>query len=516
MDTIEHSDGNAARILVVEDEKILSANIATYLRRAGLEAVVENDGPAAFERFREYAPHIVLLDYNLPGMTGLELMRKILSVAPRTRIIMMTGQGNEEIAVAALKGGASDYIRKPMQLKGLKLAIDRVLRRRRFDDYPRATRDAAEHRVMDTMERRRGSDRLDAQVTSWKGRLVVEPAPPRHGTPQPTDVSSPTGMIGDSDPMHALKTLLTKIVGAAPGPDVSDSPSILICGETGTGKELVARSLHFDGPRRSGPFVEINCAGIPTTLLEAELFGHERGAFTDARKDKAGLIESAEGGTMFLDEIGDLDLVSQAKLLKVIEERRLRRLGGIKDIPVNARFVAATSRDLEQLVRDGQFRADLYYRLRTIRINVPALRHRTGDIKLLADHFLGISASRYGKSGLRLSSEAYALLDRHPWHGNVRELKNVIEEAILLATGESIKPEDLSLEQLSLHGNVEENPAGDLRSQLTRVVDLPLEERLVLETAMRRTEYNISKAARVLGLSRDTLRYRLRKYGIGT
>ena len=506
------------KVLVIDDEEVLARNIATYLQRQGMEVDVTHNGVDGLMRVSDFNPQLVLLDYNLPDMNGLEIMKRILAVRPRTRVIMMTGQGSETVAVCALKSGASDYVCKPMQLSALRLAINTVLKRRRPEDWPRAMREAANVRAMDTMERRRSSDRLDAQTTSWKGKLVLEPSSARNERPVAPVISDNglSTLVGKSVPMQTLKTLINRIVDADPGPSLRDPPSVLICGETGTGKELVARALHYEGSRRDGPFVEINCAGIPTTLLEAELFGHERGAFTDARKDKAGLIESAEGGTMFLDEIGDLDLVSQAKLLKVIEERKLRRLGSLKDIPVNTRFVAATSRDLEKLVRDGLFRADLYYRLRMIRVNVPALRERRGDVMLLASHFLGAAAVRYGKPGIRLGSESFALLDQHTWPGNVRELRNVIEQGIVLADGETIAPEELCLEKLQVGGTnaIEASDPNDLKARLAAVADLPLEEQEVLSTALKTTQFNISKAARVLGLSRDTLRYRLKKYNI--
>jgi DNA-binding NtrC family response regulator len=372
-------------ILLIEDEPTLARNICLYLEREGMTVSIASSGEAGLELLDQIAPQVVLLDYNLPGINGLQVLHEIMQKAPKTRVIMLTGAGSEQVAVDALKSGASDYLRKPVELAALRMVIDRVLARRRFEDWPRVTRDSSQVKTMDTLQRRRRSDGFAKQKTSWRGKLVLEPR--QTAAASAVNEASPVfpELVGNSEAMLLLKTLLSRIIDADLRVPGGESPSILSAGETGTGKELVARALHFEGRRKAGPFIEINCAGIPAGLLESELFGHERGAFTDAKLAKPGMIESSDGGTLFLDEIGDLDLAAQAKLLKVIEERKVRRLGSIQEKAVDVRFVAATSRDLEQMVRDGQFRADLYYRLRMIRVAVPPLRERVGDIARLAD-----------------------------------------------------------------------------------------------------------------------------------
>jgi transcriptional regulator with PAS, ATPase and Fis domain len=319
-----------------------------------------------------------------------------------------------------------------------------------------------------------------------------------------------SALVGESAPMFSLKALIGKIIDADIQLSGTDSPAVLITGETGTGKELVARALHFEGRHCVGPFIEINCACIPAALLEAELFGHERGAFTDAKEAKPGLIESAAGGTLFLDEIGDLDLASQAKLLKVLEERRVRRLGSLKERSVDTRVLAATSCDLEAMVREGRFRADLYYRLRMIRVHVPALRERGVDVVRLAEHFLAIHGARYGKPGLRLSSDAMAALNRHVWEGNVRELKNTIEQAIILVSGDVIGVGDLSIRIVGKEDRASVSQIFDRHDSM----NLHKVEREMLVAALHQARANVSKAARMLGISRDTLRYRAKKLEI--
>jgi len=495
-------------ILLIEDEPTLARNICLYLEQEGFTVELASSGEAGLERLQQIAPQLVVLDYNLPGINGLQVLQEIMQKLPRTRVIMLTGAGSEQVAVDALKGGASDYLRKPIELAALRLVIERVLSRRRFDDWPRVIRESGKAKPMDTLQRRRQSDQLTGQQTSWRGKLVVEPQPGRVKNIVKTTGPLFPQLIGDSEAMVSLKTLISRIIDADLRVSGAEPPSVLIAGETGTGKELVARALHYEGRRKSGPFIELNCAGIPSSLLESELFGHERGAFTDAKMAKPGMIESANGGTLFLDEIGDLDLGAQAKLLKVLEERKVRRLGSISEKPVDARFVAATSRDLEKMVRDGQFRADLYYRLRMIRIAVPPLRERVGDIARLAEHFAKSTGLRYGKSHVHLSSDAIAALARHPWQGNVRELKHAIEQAVVLTENAVLHASDFSLRSFS--GGV----FASAGLSLADVADRPDAERELLAQTLRETRLNISKAARLLGISRDTLRYRIKKHAL--
>jgi two-component system response regulator AtoC len=314
-------------------------------------------------------------------------------------------------------------------------------------------------------------------------------------------------IVGHCAGMQLLRTSISKVVAGDERLRDDNPPAVLVTGETGTGKELVARALHFEGPRRDQPFVEINCASIPAQLLESELFGHERGAFTDAKTRKLGLVETANGGTLFLDEIGDMEPALQGKLLRLLENRTVRRVGGLRDEGVNVRIIAATHRHLETLVAEGRFRADLYFRIRMIHLSIPALRERGADISLLADHYLALHARRYGKDGLTLSTEARRALLQHRWPGNVRELRNVIEQAVLMSDGPVV--EALDLEWLPA-------PAGVLPVGGDAIVAPTLEqvERDALQRTLAASRWNVSHAARVLGISRDALRYRIEKYAL--
>jgi DNA-binding NtrC family response regulator len=306
--------------------------------------------------------------------------------------------------------------------------------------------------------------------------------------------------------MRGVHAVLRQLLQAESQLQDREPPAVLVLGETGTGKELVARALHFNGPRRDKPVVELNCAALPAQLLESELFGHERGAFTDARERKLGLVETAEGGTLFLDEIGDMEQPLQAKLLKLLEERTVRRLGSVREQRVNVRIVAATHRPLDQLVREGRFRADLYFRLRVVQLELPPLRDRGTDVLLLARNFVAHHAARYGRPAPVLSSAAEQALMRHTWPGNVRDLRNLLEQAVLLCRGDTLEADDLGLR--------DESDSAPGASPAART--LPAMEREALMQALERNGWNVSRAARDLGISRDTLRYRIDKHALAS
>jgi DNA-binding NtrC family response regulator len=457
-------------VLIVEDEAVFAKNVQTYLVREGFEARVAGDAVTAMAEFDNFRPAIVLLDYNLPGANGLEILARMKTQDPQALVIMLTGYGGVEVAVQAMKDGAVDYLCKPVALGELKLAINRVLQREQV-----------------------------------KGALAYY---------QRKDAKSSglDAMIGESAPMRELKFKLEQVIAAERNLTDNDAPAVLITGETGTGKELVARALHFSGARAGKPFVEINCASIPPNLLEAELFGYERGAFTDAKERKLGLVEAAEGGTLFLDEIAEIDVSVQVKLLKLLEEKRLRRLGGIREQQVNVRIVAATNRNIEDMVRDGAFRADLFYRLRIVQVVVPPLRERGHDVLLLAQHFLEMQSARYGRTGLTLAPDAKNLLSAHRWPGNAREMRNAIEQAVLLTSAGEINATQFpfctpSVPQPSIPGQTDATAA---------TLDLNGAERDLILTALDRTHWNVTRAATLLGLSRDTLRYRIEKHELKT
>jgi two-component system response regulator AtoC len=460
-------------IIVVEDDETLADNLRDYLERQGFEAIACGTAEAALEMIAGIEPDLVVSDHNLPGMSGTQLVGKIREIDPQIKVIMMTGDDRVQTAVDAMKAGAYDYLTKPVALAELKLVVDRAL----------------------------GARKLETALSFHKERQAKG--------------AGVDAMIGTSQAIKDLKTTIARILDAEKRMVDGDLPAILIHGETGTGKELVARSLHFDGPRRDGPFVEVNCASIPSHLLEAELFGYERGAFTDAKERKQGLVEAADGGTLFLDEIGEIDSAMQVKLLKLIEEKKLRRLGSVKEQKVNLRIISATNRDLEQMVREGRFRGDLYFRLRILSLNTPPLRMRGPDILLLARHFLAEHGRRYGKTGLFFNPEAEQVLLSYAWPGNVRELRNMLEQTVLLAPSLEVTPNQLAICPGLVPNSGNERSYHDNDSYCMsfpqKGVKLSEVERDLVVKALEKTDWNVTKSAKLLGLSRDMLRYRIEK-----
>jgi DNA-binding NtrC family response regulator len=411
-----------------------------------------------------FRPDVVLLDFNLPGMDGLKAIALFRDSDPRVRVVMMTGHASVELAVEAMKAGAYDFVTKPISLAKLKLMLEKLA----------------------------GEERQSEALAYYRSRDAR--------------VSGLDKLIGGCAGMQQLRASIAKVIAGDVRLRDGMPAAVLVTGETGTGKELVARALHFEGPRREQPFVEVNCAAIPAQLLESELLGHERGAFTDAKTRKIGLVETAEGGTLFLDEIGDLDLALQVKLLRLLEERSVRRVGGLRDQPVNVRIVAATHRSLEAMVTDGRFRADLYFRIRMVHLAIPALRERGEDILTLAEHFLALHARRYGKEGLTMSAGARRALQSHRWPGNVRELRNVMEQAVLMASGPVVESLEFGWPGAGSAG--ESPPAAGTSLNLDQV------ERQTIARALESANWNVSQAARVLGVTRDALRYRMDKHGL--
>ena len=451
-----------ASILIIDDETTLARNAARFLEKGGHGATTASTGREGLKLFGELRPDAVVLDFRLPDMDGLAVIAAIRADDTQVPIIMITGHGSIELAVAAMKAGANDLLTKPVALGELR------------------------QRIAQLTQRQLESSRLQYYEARERDRSQLD------------------AIVGSSPAVAELRDRIARIAGVE---GIETLPPVLIIGETGTGKELVARACHFCSPRRDKPFVELNCAAIPASLLESELFGHERGAFTDALERKLGLLEAADGGTLFLDEIGEMDRGLQAKLLKVLEDGRLRRLGSVQERQVNVRIVAATNQDLEKHIEAGLFRADLYFRLRVLQIHVPPLNAREGDVLVLARHFLADFAHRYRKGALELTPAAERLLVDHDWPGNVRELRNLMEQAALLASDSLIGPDDLPLSPARRLGNPA--AAADTgTSALERV------ERDLLVQALADTRGNVSQAARQLGISRDTLRYRMEKHGL--
>ncbi|MBM7455973.1 DNA-binding NtrC family response regulator [Oceanisphaera litoralis] len=460
---MEHS------ILIVEDDVMLAENIQTYLELKKFRALVCYSAEEALELLKTQHADVVLTDNSLPGMNGVELIQHIHAGDPLLKVIMMTGFGNIEDAVEAMKAGAFHYLTKPVVLAELKLLLDKTL----------------------------AAQRMEHQLSFYQSRDVKN--------------SGLEAMIGNSSAMQGVKQMIRQLLSAESRMTDADLPSVLIEGDTGTGKELVARALHVDGVRHKEPFIEFNCASIPAHLLEAELFGHEKGAFTDAKERRIGLVEAADGGSLFLDEVGEMDLALQAKLLKLLEDRTIRRIGSVKERKINLRIISATNRNLEQMVQEGTFRRDLFYRLRIISIKVPSLSSRGDDILLLARHFLNLHSKRYGKTGLKFSAETEALLKDYHWPGNVRELRNIVEQAVLLAQGALIMPN-----QLAISPSLNESPPShdNMAKEATSEASLPEIERSLVIKILNKTDWNVTKSARLLGITRDMLRYRIDRLGL--
>jgi two-component system response regulator AtoC len=453
------------RVLIVDDEPDVVANWARLLGREDYPCLTAMDGERALALLESERPEIVLTDLKMPGVDGMQVLARARDIDPDAVVIMITGHGTVESAVEAMRAGAFDYLLKPLPSNDvLRLAVGRAAERRRLIE---------------------------------ENRRLREPLAPRAGFDQ---------IVGKSPAMMAVFDLVRKAARS--------EANILIQGESGTGKELIARAIHAQSPRAAEVFVPVDCASLPDALLESELFGHERGAFTGADRTKPGMIEVADRGTLFLDEIGELPQALQSKLLRALQERQIRRVGGTKFLDVDIRLVSATNRNTAELVRKGEFRDDLYYRVNVITIALPPLRERTGDLALLAHHFL----RRYGRNRERqlegIEPEAIARLEAHAWPGNVRELQNVLERACALADGPMIGARDLP-EHIRGRGRPAPTvPGKDLPLAQAREAWLHAFAQGYLTDLLRRHGGNISQAAKTAGVDRKTLHRMLAKHGI--
>ena len=454
----------ATRILIVDDDPGHLAALRTITRSWGYSVQTADDGARAVELVKSDPVDLVLMDVRMAHMSGIEALEKITAYNPSIPVIIMTAYSSVESAVEALKSGAYDYLIKPLDFEVLKLTLERA---------------------------------HDHAGLKAENRLLKEQLR--------TDLDT-TNIIGKS---QAMKELMDMLAMAAPS-----EATVLITGESGTGKELIARSLHLNSPRKDFPLVTVNCAAITETLLESELFGHEKGAFTGADKRREGRFMQANRGTIFLDEIGEMSPTMQAKLLRVLQEREIQRVGGDQVLQVDVRVVAATNRNLESEVGEGRFREDLYYRLNVIALKVPALRERRDDIPLLAHHFLEKYAERNRKSARGFSPLAMDMLIKHDWPGNVRELENIVERAVILMTGEHVSEKQLP-------GNIAATDTGTGRSLFTGLSlaegsrSLEQIEKEVILATLEATEGNKSETARRLGITRKTLHNKLKSYGKG-
>jgi len=443
------------RILVVDDEPAQRELISGFLKKQGFDVSSAESGVKALQLFRQDSIDLILTDQKMPHMSGLDLLQAVHAINPETPVILMTAFGSIEAAVSAIQEGATDYLTKPLNLDELLYRIRQVADRYRIINENRELREALRER-----------HRIE-------------------------------GIIGESGQMLDVLSLVRRV---APS-----EATVLIRGESGTGKELIARAIHFASPRASGPLVKVNCAALPETLLESELFGHEKGAFTGAVTSRQGRFELANGGTLFLDEIGDLPLHLQAKLLRVLQEREFEKVGSSRPVKVDVRILAASHRPLEALIKAGELREDLYYRLNVVTILIPPLRERRSDLAPLIDHFLRLFAEKNGKTIRGLTHEARDILLRYDYPGNVRELENLIERAVVLTRDDVIGSGDLPL--------TVQNPEveGDRETNLTVAVEA-LERHMIKET-LARSDGVQTRAAELLGISERGLRYKLIKYG---
>jgi two-component system, NtrC family, response regulator PilR len=456
------------RILVVDDEESIREFLEIMLRKEGYEITCAEDGQKALDVIKKRAFDMVISDLQMPNMSGLELLKEVKNQYPDMTFMMITAFGTTETAVDAMKLGAYDYILKPFKIDEVRINIANALR----------------------------SQNLEVENRTLKRELKQE--------------YSFQNLVGNSESMHRIFDLVKR---------VSQTPTnVLITGESGTGKEVVAKAIHYNGPLKDKPFVTINCGAIPESLMESEMFGHKKGSFTGAIADKVGLFEVADGGSLFLDEVGDLPLSIQVKLLRAIQERVIRRVGGTDDMKIEVRIIAATNRELEEMVKQGTFRQDLYYRLNVINIKTPSLRERPDDVPLLATHFLKKYNDRLNKSIQGISDEAMSMLKRYDYPGNVRELENIIERTVALEAGATILPESLppfvntpSGRKVASANEIEVTSDGlDLDKVMGQI------EKELLIKAIHAAGGIKKKAAKLLNITFRSMRYRVEKYNLGT
>jgi two-component system, NtrC family, response regulator AtoC len=452
----------AFRILVCDDEELIRWSLQNHLKAEGYEVITAEDGQDALDKIHVSVPDALILDLKMPKVDGMEVLRRLHETDPALPVIVITAHGAVDSAIEATKLGAASYLSKPFDLREISLQLRRVL----------------------------ASSRLETEVRYLRDRTKI----------------GYERLVGESPAMKKVFDTLRKL-------EAVDAPTVLVTGESGTGKDLVAQAIHARGPRSGKPYMEIDCAAMPETLIESELFGHEKGSFTDARQLKRGLFEVAGGGIIFLDEIGEMTLATQAKLLRAIENRKFKRVGGTQDLPLEAAIIAASNRDLRAEVKAGRFREDLYFRLNVVPIEMPPLKKRGADIDTLALHLLDRAGRDLGRDVPGITNEALDALRRYPWPGNVRELRNVIDRIVILKQGVDATSLDELPSEIRSASRAAERPGCPFELPETGV-DLEAVEKGLIEQALERTKNNQSQSARLLGISRFALRYRMEKYGL--
>ncbi len=453
-----------AKILVIDDEKLLRWSLQQNLSKEGYTVITAEKGMEGLNLFKEETPDVTLLDIHLPDVSGITVLQGIKEINKDSLAIMITAFGDIQTAVKTIKLGAYDFVEKPFNVDKLKILVAKAL---------------------ETVSLRK-------EVSQFRSQLSL-----KYGF---------DSIIGQSEEMQKIFEIIKKIAKR-------DATTIMLQGESGTGKDLVAKVIHYQSRRSNKPFMEINCTALPETLIESELFGHEKGAFTDAKAMKKGLFELADGGSIYLDEIGDMKPSTQAKLLKIIESKMFKRIGGVKDITVDVRIIAATNKNLAEEVKSGNFREDLYYRLKVIPVLIPPLRDRPSDISALAKYFINEFNREFKKNLKGISKEAEKYFKEYQWPGNVRELKNIIERAMILESEEDfILPEHLPIEFTS-----KEVALANVRSIDIKIppggLDIEEVEKELIRQALDITRGNQTKSSRLLNITRDALRYRMQKFG---
>jgi DNA-binding NtrC family response regulator len=467
------------RILIIDDEKLIRWSLEKFLTSKGYQISSADSGEEGIKQFETNHPEIVFVDNKLPGMQGLDVIHKLKVIDEDVVVVFMTAYGSIETAVNAMKAGATEYVNKPFAFEEVEVILDNI---------------------------------------KSKLNIIREIQLLRR---QQKDVVTFDHIIGETPVFKHIIQLSKKIAR-------TKTTTILLLGESGTGKDMLAHAIHNDSTRSDKPFVTINCSSLPETLLESELFGYEKGAFTDAKQLKKGLFEIAEGGTVFLDEIGEINQTIQLKLLGVLENRVVRRIGGTANIPVDIRIIAATNRDLRKAMEEKHFREDLYYRLKVFQITLPALRERPEDIPIIADHFIKFFNHQFQKNVSKLSDSIKNILINYNWPGNVRELRNVMERAVILETTVALQPDNLPIEIVSseedsveFHIPNDQLTVNNLENQPLSAINFPTEgislyefEKQLIVMALQRTGNNQTKTSKLLQISRDTLRYKMKKYNL--
>ncbi len=452
------------KILVVDDEQKICSILCQILTEEGYQVQAVRNGEAAIEIVDPFVPDLILMDQNMPGMNGIETMAKIKAIHPETTVIILTAFGSIPLAVDAVKKGAYDYLSKPFDNEELLIIIRRAL----------------EHR------------RLTEEVTQLKKQLQEK--------------FSFTNIIGVSPKMQQVFERINRVC--------TTDATVLIQGESGTGKELIMNAIHYHSHRKDQPLITVNCGAVPFNLLESEFFGHEKGAFTDAKERKIGKFEQAKGGTIFLDEIGELPPDAQVKLLRVLDERKLTRIGGNQTIPLNVRVIAATNKDLQEQIKKGSFRLDLYYRLNIVTINVPPLRERKEDIPLLVEHFIDKYNKRLAMNVKSVSKSAMNYLQNYPWPGNVRDLENAIQSAMILVKGDTVRVEDLPL-RLRGYPEISDEIMTSEKGLEAQVLELTNKiEKELIAKALEKCNQNRTNTSEILKISRKTLFNKMKQYGL--